>query len=72
MTRRITMPARTKDKLDVDKWVEARDYESVAKTVKPKRLTIDIDAKLHTCLKMSCAQRGIQIADLVRADTFAE
>lgn len=67
MSKRVTMSARAKPKAEIDKWVETREPSaSINPTVKPKRLTIDIDRKLHTDLKVSCATRGIQIADLVR------
>ncbi|TWU49462.1 plasmid partition protein ParG [Rubripirellula reticaptiva] len=67
MSKKITMTARPKAKAEVDKWVETRGSTVAEKpAVKPKRLTIDIDPTLHTDLKVSCAIRGIQIADLVR------
>lgn len=67
MSKRITMSARPKPKPDIDNWVEMREPALSEKPiVKPKRLTIDIDPDLHTELKISCAKRGIQIADLLR------
>lgn len=67
MSKKITMSARPKLKPEIDKWVEAREPIIEAKPVtKPKRLTIDIEPELHTDLKVSCAKRGIQIADLLR------
>ncbi|QDS91676.1 hypothetical protein FF011L_04080 [Roseimaritima multifibrata] len=67
MSKRITMSARPKPKPEVDKWVEMRVPSTDVKSrTKPKRLTIDIDPNLHTELKISCAKRGIQIADLLR------
>lgn len=61
------MSARPKPKAEIDKWVETREPIAADKpTAKPKRLTIDIDPSLHTELKVSCAKRGIQIADLLR------
>ncbi|QDS91622.1 ParG [Roseimaritima multifibrata] len=67
MSKRITMSARPKPKPEVDNWVEMRESSiDVKPRTKPKRLTIDIDPELHTELKISCAKRGIQIADLLR------
>lgn len=67
MSKRVTMSARAKPKAEIDKWVETREPVAGAKSnFKAKRLTIDIDPTLHTDLKVSCAIRGIQIADLVR------
>jgi plasmid stability protein len=31
-----------------------------------KRLTIDIPASLHSRIKVSCAQRGVKMADEIR------
>lgn len=68
MSKRITMSARPKSKPEIDKWVETREPNiELEPRVKPKRLTIDIDPKLHTDLKISCAKRGVQIADLLRS-----
>ncbi|WP_430450736.1 plasmid partition protein ParG [Rhodopirellula europaea] len=68
MSKKITMTARPKAKAKIDKWVETREPAVAEKpVVKQKRLTIDIDPSLHTELKVSCAKRGIQIADLLRA-----
>tara|TARA_R100000365_G_C2727770_1_gene58663 strand:+ start:131 stop:367 length:237 start_codon:yes stop_codon:yes gene_type:complete len=67
MSKKITMTARPKVKAEVDKWVETREPAVAEKpTVKPKRLTIDIDPALHKKLKMNCVKRDIQIADLLR------
>jgi hypothetical protein len=67
MSKKITMTARPKAKAEIDKWVETREPVLAEKpTVKPKRLTIDIDPTLHKKLKMSCVNRDIQIADLIR------
>lgn len=67
MSKKISMSARPNVKPTADKWVEKREAPSMTPGVKLKRLTIDIDPQLHTELKISCAQRGIQIADLVRS-----
>lgn len=68
MSKKITMTARPQVKAEIDKWVETREPAVAEKpAVKPKRLTIDIDPSLHKRLKMSCVNRDIQIADLIRA-----
>ncbi|EMI25976.1 hypothetical protein [Rhodopirellula europaea] len=67
MSKKITMTARPNAKAEVDKWVETRESAVAEKpAVKPKRLTIDIAPSLHRRLKMSCVNRDIQIADLIR------
>jgi hypothetical protein len=32
-----------------------------------KRLTLDVDAELHKVIKRGCADRGLQMADVLRA-----
>ena len=67
MSKKITMSARAKPNSELDKWVETREPVATKENDgKPKRLTIDIAPELHMNLKISCAKRGIQIADLVR------
>jgi predicted HicB family RNase H-like nuclease len=66
MSKKIAISARPKAKQNPDLWVEKRDSDDDRSSVKAKRLTIDIDPDLHMQLKVSCAQRGIQIADLIR------
>ncbi len=68
MSKQIAMTARPKRTPEADSWVEKRVPSTGSdERVKPKRLTIDIDPKLHKELKISCVQRGIQIADLLRS-----
>ena len=67
MSKKIKMPTRAKPSPKLDNWVETRKSPEPPKsTFKPKRLTIDIHPDLHKRLKISCVQRGIQIADLLR------
>lgn len=68
MSKKVTISARPKQSAGIDKWVETRQTVVPQKlSVKPKRLTIDIDPGLHRRLKMSCVSRDIQIADLLRS-----
>ncbi len=68
MSKTVTMNVRPKSSPELDQWVETREQpQPIAKPIrKPKRLTIDIDPDLHRELKISCAMRDIQIADLLR------
>ena len=68
MSKTVKINARPKSSPGLDQWVETREPTEAKNkpTVKPKRLTIDIDPDLHRQLKISCATRDIQIADLVR------
>ena len=68
MTKTIEMPARAKAKKQIDDWVETRQpLAPTAPTIKPKRLTIDLDPELHRELKIDCVSKDVQIADRLRA-----
>ena len=49
---------------DPDEWVRTGRIEEREAM---KRLTIDVPASLHTRIKVQCAERGVKIADEVRA-----
>ena len=68
MSKTVKINARPKSSPDLDQWVETREPTKPRskRAVKPKRLTIDIAPDLHRQLKISCATRDIQIADLIR------
>jgi len=75
MGKKITMgakPQRNVDeqsKADADRWVEgdaSETEQNAEQAEKMKRLTIDIPEILHRELKISCATRGIKMADIVR------
>jgi predicted DNA binding CopG/RHH family protein len=78
MSKRINIAAKptAQMKPSADEWVEKRGGEirapeetapaSTAATTKPKRLTIDVSESLHRRIKVSCAQDGTQMADVIR------
>jgi len=49
-----------------DQWVSERAVVPPAATVPMKRLTIDLEATLHTRFKSLCAQQGLKMADELR------
>lgn len=55
-----TPTARPAAAPSAEEWVEHRNVETM------KRLTIDIPASLHSRIKVSCAQRGVKMADEIR------
>ena len=67
-------PVRAPD--PADSWVAERkaDAEAAPVVVAPpvaldeptKRFTIDVAEKLHTRIKVTCAQRGVKMADVLR------
>ncbi|QDV42495.1 hypothetical protein Enr13x_23430 [Stieleria neptunia] len=67
MSKTITMSTRPKAKPDADKWVEERSSRPHGiENIKQKRLTLDMDASLHTELKLHCVRNDIQIAEFLR------
>ncbi len=46
-----------------DEWVNSRAVEAEPM----KRFTIDVPQSLHTRIKIQCAQRGVKMADEIRA-----
>lgn len=51
-------------KLDVDAWIDSREIKT--KTEPIKRLTIDLQASLHSRFKTHCAIHGIKMIDILR------
>ncbi len=47
-----------------DDWVERRSHD--ATSVATKRFTIDVPADLHRRIKMACAMRGENMAEMMR------
>jgi len=63
MSKHIAIQARPKKPPDADAWVGDKTRR---KAEKSKRLTIDIDAELHTRLRIHCFNNGTAIADVLR------
>jgi len=63
----------------LDEWVEQRNVESETKTkdaslespsqksLKMKRLTIDVSEELHRAIKMKAVEQGTPMADMLRS-----
>jgi len=65
--KRISIGGRPSQQLPLDsqQWVDERQAQSEKE--KMKRLTIDVSESLNRLIKTDCAQRGVKIADEVRA-----
>jgi ParG len=70
MSKKVSIAAKPSARLEAsteaDKWVENRKTPP-APAERMKRLTIDVPESLHRRLKMSCAGRGIKMADEIRS-----
>ena len=56
--------AKTATPAAKDEWVKSR---SANNSTPMKRLTIDISETLHRKIKSGCAERGVKMADEIRA-----
>jgi hypothetical protein len=69
MSKKVSIAAKPsanrETSAEADKWVESRKTMS-APAERMKRLTIDVPESLHRRLKMSCAGRGVKMADEIR------
>lgn len=65
--KKISIGGRPSKQLPADsqQWVD--DRKAQPEKEKMKRLTIDVSESLHRLIKTDCAQRGVKIADEVRA-----
>lgn len=50
-----------------DDWVKSRVIPEPVPEVKMKRLTLDVSEELHRKIKSACANRGVKMADEIRA-----
>lgn len=50
-----------------DDWVTSRVLPEPMPEVKMKRLTLDVSEELHRKIKSACANRGVKMADEIRA-----
>jgi predicted DNA binding CopG/RHH family protein len=64
MNKKVTFGAQPTAKAappaSADQWVENRTTEG------NKRLTLDLPTSLHTRIKVTCAARGVKMADEIR------
>ena len=59
-------PSDTKP-ANVEQWIGSRTVEPEKKTVKMKRLTIDVPVELHTQIKLKATEQGVTMAELLRS-----
>lgn len=59
-----TKPTQAKS---ADLWIENRSTEPAQEPEKMKRFTFDVPESLHRAVKISCAERGVKIADELRS-----
>lgn len=76
MKKSVTFKTPVRQPTAADMWVADRKSEMeqapvpVAEPTAPpevmKRFTIDVPERLHTRIKVTCAQRGLKMADVLR------
>lgn len=69
MSKRVSFNAKPSSRqvaVEADKWVTHRSSPPAASAESMKRLTIDVSEALHRKLKISCAARGVKMADEIR------
>lgn len=62
------MAARPQQQISpsAEKWVESRQTAKAGAAEHTKRLTLDLSEDLHRRFKLTCVQRGEQMADALR------
>lgn len=66
MTGRRTLPGFASRPADPERWVRAPDKHATTNSF-TARLTIDVTPALRARLKVAAFQRGITVADMLRA-----
>jgi hypothetical protein len=65
-----TVPIKMPPAANAEAWVKRAEETRTPVLQAPKgptkRLTLDVDAELHKAIKRGCADRGAQMADVVR------
>lgn len=62
MTKKTIAFAKPVTPANPDSWVQERVQPPVA----TKRFTVDVPAPLHRRVKLTCVERGLNMADVVR------
>lgn len=69
MTKQIPLTSRPQkaSNASMDAWVEGATERKPYKAPNTKRLTFDLDAEIHSQLKIHCATQRIPVTDFLRS-----
>ncbi len=66
MSKKIKLSSRPAEPVNSDAWVNQRIVPEESKpTIKPKRLTVDIEPHLHRRLRLHCLQQDVSVTQFV-------
>lgn len=66
MTKKIEIPTRPPKQPTADDWITDKELPKGKSTVKPVRMTVELDPEIHRALKIHCTMKGIWISELMR------
>ena len=66
MSKKIQIPTRPPKQPSADDWIADKELPDENPTVKPVRMTVELDPDIHRQLKLHCTMQGIWISELVR------
>ena len=72
MSKKVQIQARPPKQSTADDWVSDKALPKERATVKPVRMTVELDPAMHRELKIHCTMSGIWISELMRDLISAE
>ena len=66
MSKKIQIPTRPPKQPSADDWIADKETPKEKSTVKPVRMTVELDPDIHRELKIHCTMKGIWISELMR------
>ena len=66
MSKKIQIPTRPPKQPSADGWIADKESVEGKSTVKPVRMTVELDPEIHRELKIHCTMQGIWISELMR------
>jgi hypothetical protein len=69
MSKQIPLTSRANKSVstNIDAWVDRAPESKPHKSPNTKRLTFDLDADVHSQLKIHCVTQGLPVTDFLRA-----
>ena len=66
MSKKIEIPTSPPKQPSADDWIADKEPPKEKSTVKPVRMTVELDPEIHRTLKIHCTMKGIWISELMR------